>query len=94
MEREPVEKSKSFGSAAALAVLGVFVAFVLANAPCSAQTTPIVVFNEDDGGDAGYYDASFGTRQGSSLLTLAGTGNDKLPIITGRAFSGTQSGLL
>ena len=64
-------------------------------APGIAQSVPpIVVFDEDDATGSGYYDASFGTRQGSSLLTLAGSGNDKLPILTGRAFSGTQCGLL
>jgi hypothetical protein len=61
---------------------------------CVAQTPPIVVFDEDDAAGSGYYDASWGTHQGSSLLTLAGSGNDKLPIISGRASSGTQCGLL
>ncbi|MCC6397240.1 MAG: T9SS type A sorting domain-containing protein [Bacteroidetes bacterium] len=89
-----MKESRSFGKSAAFAAWGVLVASVLHLPPSFAQTTPIVVFNEDDGGDAGYYDASFGTRQGSSLLTLAGSGNDKLPIITGRASSGTQCGLL
>ncbi len=56
--------------------------------------TPIVVFDEDDAAGSGYYDASWGTRQGSSLLTLAGSAGDKLPIVNGRASSGTQCGLL
>ena len=73
-------------------LLGGFVA--LLPPPCQAQTTPIVVFDEDDAVGSGYYDASWGTRQGSSLLTLAGPGSDKLPILTGRASSGTQCGLL
>lgn len=58
------------------------------------STSPIIVFDEDDPVGVGYYDASFGTRQGSSLLTLAGQGGDKLPIVTGHASSGLQSGLL
>lgn len=60
----------------------------------SAAQTPIVIFDEDDPFGSGYYDASFGTRQGSSQLTLAGSANDKLPIVNGRASSGSQSGLL
>src|SRR5512143_2959677 len=63
------------------------------SAPSRAQT-PIVIFDEDDPVGAGYYDASWGTRQGSSLLTLAGASGDTLPIVNGRASSGSQSGLL
>jgi len=85
------EQMRAFGFAlmAALGATGIQVS------PCQAQSTPpIVVFDEDDAAGTGYYDASFGTRQGSSLLTLAGSANDKLPIVSGRAFSGTQCGLL
>ncbi len=79
---------------AALILLAGFGASLEGVQPCQAQTTPIVVFDEDDAAGSGYYDASWGTRQGSSLLTLAGSGGDKLPILTGRAASGTQCGLL
>lgn len=55
---------------------------------------PIVIFDEDNAIGAGYYDASFGECGGSSVLTRAGPGGDKLPIIAGRASSGSESGLL
>ncbi len=55
---------------------------------------PWVIFDEDDAIGAGYYDASFGVREGGGELTLAGPGGDKLPIMTGQASSGLQSGLL
>jgi len=55
---------------------------------------PIVVFDEGDAIGAGYYDASFGACGEGGLLTRAGPGGDKLPIIEGRASSGSQSGLL
>ncbi len=76
------------------ALIGLSLLAVLLYPRPSPAQTPIVIFDEDDPFGSGYYDASFGTRQGSSLLTLAGPGNDKLPIVNGRAFSGTQSGLL
>ncbi len=55
---------------------------------------PFVVFDEGDRGDAGYCDASFGAREGSGELTLAGPGSDKLPVVTGRGSSGLRCGLL
>jgi hypothetical protein len=55
---------------------------------------PWVAFDEDDAIGAGYYDASFGGREGSGELALAGPGGDKLPIVAGTASSGSQAGLL
>ena len=76
-----------------LVVLTVLVVPGIGLWPCLAQT-PIVVFDEDDAIGVGYYDASFGQRGASSVLTLAGPDGDKLPIIAGRASSGSQCGLL
>ena len=93
MEKPPVSECGRRVGKFAIVILTALVVPGLGLSPSLAQT-PIVVFDEDDAVGVGYYDASFGTRQGSSLLTLAGAGSDKLPIVTGRASSGTQSGLL
>lgn len=77
----------------ALVILTAAVVPGLGLSPCLAQT-PIVVFDEDDPIGTGYYDASWGTYGGTSLLTLAGPNRDKLPIMTCHASSGSQSGLL
>lgn len=59
-----------------------------------SQTKPdLVIFDEDDPIGAGYYDASFGIKSGSSTLTLGGAG-DKLIIETANHYSGINSGLL
>lgn len=53
----------------------------------------ISIFDEDDSIGTGYYDASFGAAFRPSTLRLGGPG-DKLIILTNRAFTGVQSGLL
>ncbi len=48
-----------------------------------AQSQPdVVVFDEDDATGTDYYDASYGTVSGASLLTRAGPGPAKLIIVT------------
>ncbi len=71
-------------------------AFALAAAPARVQArADVVVFDEDDAAGAGYYDASVPSVSPPSQLTLASTPyGGKLPILTGRAFTGHQSGLL
>ena len=74
-----------------LAVIIPFLAF-----PRVAQSLPdVVVFDEDDTVGAGYYDASVPVVTAPSQLNLATSPfGGKLPILTDRAFSGGQSGLL
>ena len=62
----------------------------------SGQTKPdLVIFDENPGGGV-YYDASYGFSSGSSSLTLAGPNvpKDKLPVLTGQAYTGANSGLI
>ena len=95
MRNSSVQESRSAFMVVALAVLVVLCVPGPGVSISLAQSKiPIVVFDEDDAAGSGYYDASWGTRQGSSLLTLAGSAGDKLPIVNGRASSGTQCGLL
>ncbi len=77
----------SIAFAVAPVVVGLGLSFLL-------SPPPWVIFDEGDAIGAGYYDASFGARGGGGELTLAGPGGDKLPIITGRASSGSRFGLL
>lgn len=53
----------------------------------------ITLFDEDDAVGTGYYDASVGVFTSPSSLTLGGPG-DKLVVLTNRAFTGLNSGLL
>lgn len=61
-----------------------------------AQAKPdVVVFDEDDAIGAGYYDASVAVVSAPSTLTTAASPyGGKLPIVSNRSFTGTQSGLL
>lgn len=61
-----------------------------------SQTQPdIVVFDEDDVGTVGFYDASFAVASAPSLLTTFNSPyGPKLAIVTNHAFTGSQSGLL
>jgi len=68
-------------------VLGLGVSYLL-------SPPPWVIFDEGEAVNAGYCDASFGAREGGGELTLAGPGGDKLPVVTGRASSGSRCGLL
>ncbi len=72
---------------AAPVVLGLGLSYLL-------SPPPFVIFDEGDRGGAGYCDASFGAREGGGELTLAGPGGDKLPVVNGRASSGSRCGLL
>lgn len=55
----------------------------------------VLLFDEDDAVGAGYYDASVPSVSAPSELTLVSSPyGGKLPILTGRAFTGRQSGLL
>ena len=58
------------------------------------QVNPVVLFDEDDPTGADYRDASFGFAEGGDMLTLAGPGGDKMPVVADQAFSGSTSGLL
>jgi hypothetical protein len=71
-------------------------ALLLLTAPGAAQTQPdVVVFDEDDVNGAGYYDASVPVTAGTSqLTTFTSPYGGKLLILTDRAFTGSQSGLL
>ncbi len=66
---------------------------VLLAAGASAQTaTPI--FDEDDAGSDGYYEASEGSRVGRATLELAGPDGRRLPVASGDAARGTDYGVL
>jgi len=61
----------------------------------SAQGKPdLVIFDDDDPGSAGYYDASYGFRTAPSSQLLGGTGSDKLTIITSNRYSGNDAGVI
>ena len=93
MEKRAVSERGGRAGIPAIVILTALVVPGLGLSPCLAQT-PTVVFDEDDAIGEGYYDASWGRCGGTSLLTLAGPDGDKLPINTGQASSGSQSGLL
>jgi len=61
-----------------------------------AQAKPdLIVFDEDDALGDGYYDASVPVvTPPSTLTTVASPFGGKLPILSNRSFTGTQSGLL
>jgi hypothetical protein len=60
-----------------------------------AQPQPdLVIFDENDSIGATYYDASFGFADAPSQITGSGFGMDKIPILTGSALTGNDSGLL
>jgi hypothetical protein len=76
------------------ALCGVMILVSLSTPARGQGKADLLIFDEDDAVGSGYYDASFGTRSGSSMLTLAGSSADKLPINAVHAYTGTQSGLL
>ncbi len=90
-EHSGPERAARTGAPAVVAAVLVAAGFGLP--PCLALP-PIVIFDEGDVPGVDYYDASFGQRGASSVLRLAGPGGDKLPLVTGRASSGSQCGLL
>ncbi|MBF8294935.1 MAG: glycoside hydrolase family 16, partial [Bacteroidetes bacterium] len=62
-----------------------------------AQGKPdLLIFDDDDPGSVGYYDASYGTRTAPSSLLLGGSGPvpDKLIIITSNRYSGNDAGVI
>jgi hypothetical protein len=60
-----------------------------------SQAKPdLVIFDENDSIGATYYDASFGFARAPSQITGSGPGADKIPILTGNALRGNDSGLL
>ncbi len=73
--------------AVAPVVLGLGLSFLL-------SPPPWVIFDEGEAANADYCDASFGERGEGGELALAGPGGDKLPVVTGRASSGSRCGRL
>ncbi len=73
--------------------LSVLSGLALSLAAAAQETPDIIIFDEDDSIGVGYYDASVGIVTAPSDLTRGGPG-DKLVIVEGRAYTGSESGLL
>lgn len=72
-----------------------FATFLVTSVGWAQPKPDVIVFDEDDAIGAGYYDASVpAVTPPSTLTTTASPSGGKLPILTNRAFTGTQSGLL
>lgn len=67
----------------------------LCGAWASAQPlVDLVIFDENDAVGADYYDASFGFAVAPSVITGAGPGSEKIPVLTMLAKTGENAGLL
>jgi hypothetical protein len=62
----------------------------LATAATAQEAT--VFFDEDDAAGVDYYEASEGSTSGGDVLDLTGPDDDRMPIHTAHAFSGSESG--
>ncbi|WP_420456681.1 glucoamylase family protein [Rubrivirga sp.] len=68
--------------------------FALLLAATAGAQTATPIFDEDDAGSDGYYQASDGGAVGNATLVLAGPSGTRLPVASGDAASGTDYGVL